>query len=192
MGANSSDFFSMQALKIQYLRLIHNFCDRDSCNRANKQLLLLPPTFPVKVRGNSCSKGPSVIAILGVILLLVQFGISGDKFRLEIEVYTVILMVQDSSSWLGNANAEQKESDGLMGKILGILVNEPADSLYRFIFLHLLATTFGLDIGSIYCLFSVVDTKYHCQTELNRVVQPGSGWPHASKPSCEVQITRIR
>jgi Trpc4-associated protein len=30
------------ALKIQYLRLIHNFCDRDSCNRANKQLLLSP------------------------------------------------------------------------------------------------------------------------------------------------------
>lgn len=30
------------ALKIQYLRLIHNFCDRDSCNRTNKQLLLAP------------------------------------------------------------------------------------------------------------------------------------------------------
>ncbi|XP_073393014.1 uncharacterized protein [Physcomitrium patens] len=33
------------ALNIQYLRLIHNFCDRDSCNRTNKQLLLAPSVF---------------------------------------------------------------------------------------------------------------------------------------------------
>ncbi len=38
---------SFQALKIQYLRLIHNFCDRDSCNQANKDLLLLPAPFKV-------------------------------------------------------------------------------------------------------------------------------------------------
>ncbi len=39
---------SFQALKIQYLRLIHNFCDRDSCNQANKDLLLLPAPFKVR------------------------------------------------------------------------------------------------------------------------------------------------
>ena len=40
-------FSSLQALKIQYLRLIHNFCDRDSCNRSNKQLLLVPSASKV-------------------------------------------------------------------------------------------------------------------------------------------------
>lgn len=71
------------ALKIQYLRLIHNFCDRDSCNRANKQLLLRPRN-------------------------------SKDG----------------SSIW--NKNGEQKESEGLIVKILKVLVNEPEESLYRF------------------------------------------------------------
>ncbi|XP_024378941.1 uncharacterized protein [Physcomitrium patens] len=71
------------ALKIQFLRLIHNFCDRDSCNRANKQLLLQP----------SSSK-------------------------------------DGSYSW--NRVGEYKEPEGLMVKILKVLINEPADSLYRF------------------------------------------------------------
>ncbi|KAG0588156.1 hypothetical protein KC19_2G220700 [Ceratodon purpureus] len=71
------------ALKIQYLRLIHNFCDRDSCNRTNKQLLLVP-------------------------------SVSKESF----------------SFW--SKNNEGKESDGLMVKILKILVKEPSDSLYRF------------------------------------------------------------
>ncbi|CAK9257708.1 unnamed protein product [Sphagnum jensenii] len=71
------------ALKIQYLRLIHNFCDRDSCNRVNKQLLLLPAPFK-------------------------------------------------ESSWFPNPTAEVKDSDGLMLKILKVLIKEPADSLYRF------------------------------------------------------------
>ncbi len=50
VGTSSYGFFlggSFQALKIQYLRLIHNFCDRDSCNQANKDLLLLPAPFKV-------------------------------------------------------------------------------------------------------------------------------------------------
>ncbi|KAH9549448.1 hypothetical protein CY35_10G020700 [Sphagnum magellanicum] len=70
------------ALKIQYLRLIHNFCDRDSCNQANKDLLLLPAPFK-------------------------------------------------ESSWLSKPTGDMKD-EGLMFKILKILINEPADSLYRF------------------------------------------------------------
>jgi hypothetical protein len=81
---SSYGFFldSFQALKIQYLRLIHNFCDRDSCNQANKDLLLLPAPFK-------------------------------------------------ESSWLSKPTGDMKD-EGLMFKILKILINEPADSLYRF------------------------------------------------------------
>ncbi|XP_024395590.1 uncharacterized protein [Physcomitrium patens] len=70
------------ALKIQYLRLIHNFCDRDSCNRTNKQLLLVPS---VSKESNSC--------------------------------------------WTDGA--EIKGSNGLIVKVLKILVDGPGDSLYR-------------------------------------------------------------
>lgn len=41
-----------QALKIQYLSLIHNFCDRDSCNKANKHLLLKSTSSAFKVLTN--------------------------------------------------------------------------------------------------------------------------------------------
>ncbi|KAL2654110.1 hypothetical protein R1flu_022238 [Riccia fluitans] len=70
------------ALKIQYLSLIHNFCDRDSCNQANKHLLF-KPSFPVV------------------------------KEKLF------------SGKHLGS-------SEGLMMKVVKVLIQEPADSIYRF------------------------------------------------------------
>ena len=56
---------SPPALKIQYLRLIHNFCDRDGPNRSNKQLLaaprstLLPPTAITSPRAGGSGAGSS-------------------------------------------------------------------------------------------------------------------------------------
>ncbi|KAG6546998.1 hypothetical protein Mapa_011615 [Marchantia paleacea] len=70
------------ALKIQYLSLIHNFCDRDSCNKANKHLLLK-------------------------------------------STYSAFKDNTSSSDKLGS-------SDGLMIKVVKVLIQEPADSVYRF------------------------------------------------------------
>ncbi|GBG69909.1 hypothetical protein CBR_g4736 [Chara braunii] len=80
------------ALKIQYLRLVHNFCDRDSCNRANKQLLLQP------VKGSS--KGTR------------RENRDGDADHLDVN--------------------QRPKGKGLMSKIIDVLMQEPADSVYRF------------------------------------------------------------
>jgi hypothetical protein len=40
---------------------------------------------------------------------------------------------KQESSWFPNPTAEVKDSDGLMLKILKVLIKEPADSLYRFV-----------------------------------------------------------
>jgi hypothetical protein len=39
--------------------------------------------------------------------------------------------MQDGSSLWNKNNAEQKDSEGLMVKILKVLINEPGESLYR-------------------------------------------------------------
>ena len=46
----------------------------------------------------------------------------------------IVVMQEGSSIW--NKNAEHKDSEGLMVKILKVLINEPAESLYRYVFLH--------------------------------------------------------
>jgi len=47
-----------------------------------------------------------------------------------------MLIVMQDGSFISNKNAEHKESEGLIAKILKVLINEPADSLYRYAFLH--------------------------------------------------------
>lgn len=109
----------LQALKIQFLRLIHNFCDRDSCNRANKQLLLQPSSS--KVLQKLSYKG-----LLSKLLVIIYFFLT---------LYLLTVMQDGSYSW--NRVGEYKEPEGLMVKILKVLINEPADSLYRYAFLQI-------------------------------------------------------
>eukprot|EP00246_Nothoceros_aenigmaticus_P018067 TRINITY_DN9316_c0_g1_i1.p1 TRINITY_DN9316_c0_g1~~TRINITY_DN9316_c0_g1_i1.p1 ORF type:complete len:883 (-),score=147.83 TRINITY_DN9316_c0_g1_i1:126-2774(-) len=56
------------ALKIQYLRLIHNFCDRDSCNRANKHLLLRSLSSPHQDVSSEATSSPKADGLIMQIL----------------------------------------------------------------------------------------------------------------------------
>lgn len=75
-----------QAMKIQLLRLVHNFCDRDGSNFANKALLCTPDGGPP---------------------------------------------TGQAEPWL-DPRASPFVGQGLMHKIVGVMMAEPADSVYRF------------------------------------------------------------
>lgn len=47
-----------------------------------------------------------------------------------------LVVVMQDGSFIWNKNGEQKESEGLIVKILKVLISEPADSLYRYASLH--------------------------------------------------------
>lgn len=105
------------ALKIQYLRLVHNFCDRDGPNLTIKHLLAgrLPSTSSAAAT-TPFHRGQAIRGILG------SFS-RHERGSLE-----------QGSSQEGGAEGGgmKKEKSGLMVKIIEVLMKEPADSVYRF------------------------------------------------------------
>lgn len=90
---------------------------------------------------------------------------------------------QESFSFWSKNN-EGKESDGLMVKILKILVKEPSDSLYRY------ARFWRLRY--IVLLFNVCAWQRLSGLTINRTTLADSGLLHVWKPFCGVQIIRIK
>eukprot|EP00245_Coleochaete_scutata_P010481 TRINITY_DN3673_c0_g3_i1.p1 TRINITY_DN3673_c0_g3~~TRINITY_DN3673_c0_g3_i1.p1 ORF type:complete len:571 (+),score=78.65 TRINITY_DN3673_c0_g3_i1:210-1715(+) len=97
------------ALKIQYLRLLHNFCDRDGSNRKNKDLLIERPVRPSSSSEVGSSSTPSTMKGM-----------------------TEQLYATSTAKGMAEQLHARIEGKGLMEKVLRLLMDEPCDSVYRF------------------------------------------------------------
>ncbi|CAI5470422.1 unnamed protein product [Closterium sp. Yama58-4] len=139
------------ALKIQYLRLIHNFCDRDGPNLHNKLLLASPGGVPPPLAAGSSPRISGSGRALGfspnhwLPALGMRDG-AADSGVLPQGAGVGASRGEGSSAAAGGTEAapagatgveeggssEEARSEALMLKIIRVLMKESADSVYRF------------------------------------------------------------
>ncbi|CAM9815957.1 unnamed protein product, partial [Choristocarpus tenellus] len=130
------------ALRVQYLRLVHNFCDRDSNNNPLKHLLLS------EYERSLFAEGHFMTDSLGTVVYLKRGAHpSTAQSPSQWRGAPPKVLSEDSQSESGTrggaseANSRAggrggggggKERRGLLSKIVDVLMQEPTDSLYRF------------------------------------------------------------